>query len=139
MKILFVCTGNTCRSPMAAALAEQASPGVTAASAGTHTYEGRPASVESIAAMSEIGIDLSHHRSRSVEVALAEQPDLIYALGTDHLSTIVAAHPDLADRVHVLKTDGTSVEDPIGQDLDVYRTTRDEIAEAVRERTSEWS
>lgn len=63
-QVLFVCSGNTCRSPMAEGAANHLLPGIEARSAGLATYEGMPASPHSQQAMAEIGIDISNHRSQ---------------------------------------------------------------------------
>lgn len=141
MNILFVCTGNTCRSPMAEGLAAALAPHVVAASAGTEAEPGLPASDGAIAAMRDIGIDISDHRSRTIEEALtagSPPPDLIFALEPGHAEVIRGTHPELATRVHVLKSDGSGIADPHSGDEDDYETARDDIRAAILSRVEEW-
>ena len=89
MKLLFVCTGNTCRSPLAEAIARriaaERSLGVEAGSAGTSAWEGSPASDVSLLVGIERGLDLNAHRSRKLTRELVEGSDLIIAMGPHHL------------------------------------------------------
>jgi protein-tyrosine phosphatase len=140
VRILFVCTGNICRSPMAEAFAGAAAPHVVACSAGTGTEDGRPASAGAISVMHELGIDLTAHRSRTLATALGggKRPDIIYALEPNHAAALRSRYPEVADRVAVLRPDGKGVPDPYGDDLEVYRSARDAIRAAVTERVPQW-
>lgn len=138
-RLVFVCTGNICRSPMAAALAARALPGVEVSSAGTTSVPGQAASEGSRAVMAEIGLDLSRHRSRSLEDALDDDVDAVVVMTARHRDEVLRRFPALADRVGLLRPDGADVADPYGASLDVYRATRDEIARAVEARLEEWS
>ncbi len=140
MNVLFVCTGNICRSPMAEAFAREAAPHVEFRSAGTLTSNWQRSTQHSVAVMAEVGIDTSGHRSRTLRSALAQgEPNIIYALASDHVTAITRHFPHLADRVVLLRPDGGSVEDPIGKDIAAYRATRDEIAAAIEARSLEWT
>ncbi len=133
--ILFVCTGNTCRSPMAEHLFRARAGtalGWQAVSAGVLAFPGAPASAEAVAALREKGIDLSGHRSRPVTRDLVEQADLIVAMTAGHRDELRRRFPAAADRIRLLHAFGTQaveadVSDPIGQSMDVYRHVRDEI------------
>ena len=106
--ILVVCTGNICRSPMAAALLRRRleedpqREGWRVISAGTWASEGRPASAYAIAEMTERGIDIRTHRSRSVTEALMEQADLVLVMTPDHAEALSAAFPDQKDKIYLL-------------------------------------
>ena len=116
--ILFVCTGNLCRSPMAAALLQarlsrdEARHDWQAGSAGVWTTDGRPASAYAIGEMAQRSIDLRAHRSRNVTRALMDEADLVLAMTQDHAEALTAAFPDQAHKVHLLS-------EVVGQRYDV--------------------
>ncbi len=136
-KVLVVCTGNTCRSPMAAGWLMQklAGKGWTAESAGVAAWGGTPASPAALAVMREIGIDLSAHRSRKLTRKLADEATFILAMTDGHRREIARHFPETAGKIHLVHGFGLEEErdvlDPIGLPEDVYRHVRDELIQAL--------
>ena len=141
MRILFVCTGNTCRSPLAEGLArkvivERALGDVDVMSAGTSAWDGAPASDGALLVGMERSIDLGHHRAQTLTRELVRDADLVLAMGPHHLERIEALGG--TGRAYLL-TDYASrgattrpINDPIGGELDLYRTTVDELDQEIR-------
>lgn len=130
MKILFLCMGNTCRSPMAEYIArheaEKRGFDIETVSAGLMGSGDRAADY-SVAVCREIGLDLSAHRSRMLSKPLADSADLIVCMTPAHANTLLTLGIDKS-KIRVL---GSGIADPYGQSLDVYRQCRNEIYSAV--------
>lgn len=134
--ILFVCTGNLCRSPMASALFRERVRRALGAddwrveSAGVWAQEGRPALENTRAALQEVGLDIADHRSRGVSEAWIRSFHLILTMEWGQKEALQVAFPDIADRIYLLTEmagQTHQVRDPIGGDLDDFRRTRREI------------
>jgi len=137
--VLFVCTGNICRSPMAEALFRHRigdGAGWDATSAGTYAGTGSPASDNAIEALRELEIDLRGHQSQPLSTELVDAADLIVTMTAAHRFFILEEFAEVENRVFLLKSFGTSnvpadISDPYGGSLDIYRKTRDEIDRAL--------
>ena len=125
--ILFVCTGNTCRSPLAAALARTY--GVNAQSAGLIADPGDPATPEAVRTARRHGGDLSAHRARNVQNYLMREASQVYAMTLDHAKTLRMRFPEYAERIHVLNP---AIPDPYGGNDDVYEACAQMLLAAMR-------
>lgn len=126
-RILVICTGNTCRSPMAAGiirhiLEKKHAGDVMVQSMGLAAFDGDPASDYAVQALAEIGVDIAGHRSRSVLRQDLLEADRIYVMTEQHRDVILDAQPEVKGKITVM-----DIADPFGQDLDRYRECRDEM------------
>ena len=129
-RVLFVCTGNTCRSPLAAAALQRAlGPAgrrIELASAGTAAFPGAPASVGARAAARAAGLDLDEHRSRRLDARLLARADLVLLLDPGDLEFVRALEPDAVSRTFSLpdfglaRPTGDRVADPYGGSPEAY-------------------
>ena len=128
-RILFVCTGNTCRSPMAeclmkALLQKEGAAEWTALSAGVYAMSGAPASGGALRAMERRGLSLADHRSRAVTGALLESVDLVVGLSQSHISQLQMIYPGCQTPMRAF--DDPPVSDPYGgSDADYERAACD--------------
>jgi protein arginine phosphatase len=140
MHILFVCTGNTCRSPTAEgllreALAARGIDQVTVASAGTGAWEGAPVSEGAYLVGLEHGLDLSEHRARLLTRDLVREADLVLGMSGHHLARVAELGGE--HKVHLLgsyagrDTARSEVTDPFGSDLASYRATFGELQDLI--------
>ncbi len=123
MNVLFVCTGNTCRSPMAEGYVNSKFNNLTAKSCGIYT-DGSPVSKNSETAMREIGIDISTHLSISISNELIAWADKIICMSPSHKQMLES----IGIKAEVL---GKGISDPYGMDLNAYRLCRDEIIKEI--------
>jgi glycine hydroxymethyltransferase len=139
--VLFVCTGNVCRSPMAEGLFRYAVQGrgdYRVLSAGLGAADGQPPSPYAVEAVRELGIDISHQRSRMLTPDLVEAADYILGMTHSHIDTVMLLYPQAAEKTFLLREfDETldqfekDISDPIGGSYDVYMNCRDQIEQAI--------
>jgi protein-tyrosine phosphatase len=143
--VVFVCTGNTCRSPMAEMLMrkklaealkcrieELEERGVMVASAGLSASAGCPSAVEAVQVMREQGLDLSRHEAQPFTDQLARHADYILPMTHSHLQAIVQRWPNAAERTALLLPDNSDIPDPIGQTLNAYRQCAERMEVGIK-------
>ena len=140
--ILFVCTGNTCRSPMAEGLMKHkllamGKEDIIVGSAGVMTMTGRPASENAVAVMQEYQIDISLHQTLMVKPENIDDFDLIIAMEKFHWDILVGILPKKQSHIKLMKQfdtingGGMDIQDPFGKTMDAYRACAAEISRCL--------
>ena len=147
--ILMVCSGNTCRSPMAEGVCKKLladergikvedleEAGINVMSAGAYTVGGSPASGEAVEAMGKFDIDISNHRSQPLTNELINEVDVIYCMTKSHLQAVVELSPASVGKVYLIDPNG-DIDDPIGSSITVYQRCAEVIRRRLTKRLKE--
>jgi len=138
-KVLLVCTGNTCRSPMAEALFRRMleergySNEYTCSSAGVYAYEGDEASYEAVQVMKKVGLDISEHYAKTLDYDSIRDSYIILTMTREHKRMILDVFPEAADKVFTLKElagydeNDRDISDPFGYDEEIYSMCAEEL------------
>jgi glycine hydroxymethyltransferase len=139
--VLFVCTGNICRSPMAEGLFRHATKGrneFRVISAGVGAVDGLPPSEYAVRALRELGIDISKQRSRMLTAELVNEADYIFGMTHSHVDAITLLYPQAAEKTFLLREFDETLEsyendisDPIGGSYEIYLNCRDQIEQGI--------
>jgi len=141
--ITFICSGNTCRSPMAERLFKHATKGekggfetLTSISAGVAAYEGSPPSTNSVKALKDCGISLEGHHSKQLTQEIINKSLVLFCMTNTHKGILEAEYnldnkPLFLMRELMTEARNKEIPDPFGQSYDVYQECRDRMVEAI--------
>ncbi|MFA9423795.1 MAG: low molecular weight protein arginine phosphatase [Sedimentibacter sp.] len=149
MNILFVCTGNTCRSPMAEGIFKyliknEHIDNVNISSAGISAYEGQKANEKAIEVLNSLGIDITNHKSRQLNNSIIDNSDLILTMTNSHKMSILKYAPKVSEKVFTLKEfvntfneeiidfRNFDIDDPFGMDYSGYYRSMEEIKSELK-------
>ncbi len=131
-KVLFICTGNTCRSPMAQGLfnqyAHKKNLDIQAESAGLAAMDGQFITPYASDVLLEVGVDMSVHHAHQLTREDVDEATLIFGMTENHVTTLAAIFPQAMDKILLF---GRGIDDPFGGDLELYRLCRDQIQKEI--------
>jgi len=142
MKIMFICTGNICRSAMAEGYlkkrVQEEKLDIEVCSSGIYAEDGAEASYLAKEAMSEYDVDLNEHRATNTEVSCINDMDIILCATSSHKQILLRMYPDLRKKIYTIKEyaygengKSTDISDPWGYDITVYRHCARELVDAI--------
>ena len=141
MKIMFICTGNICRSAMAHVMlekkAKEENKDIKVYSCGVFAMEGDTPTYEGIQVMKEYGIDLRNHRATNIKNSNIEDMDIILCATTSHKNNVINMYPNLKEKVYTMKEyagydkNDMDIKDPWGYGIETYRKCAAEIEDCI--------
>ena len=150
LMILFVCTDNTCRSPMAEGFCEKMLSerrnssehfdhvqDIVVLSSGLSATEGKPATAKAVEVLQAYGIDLSEHRALPINETYVRFADYIFTMTRHQRESLLSSWCNVDSRLSVLRPDGGDIIDPMGGSLDVYQHCAEQIQTAIAQRLTE--
>ena len=145
MKIMFICTGNICRSAMAHKMlekkAKEENKNIEVYSSGIYAQNGDIPTYEAIQVMKEYGIDLSNHRATNIRNSNIENMDVILCATTAHKNNVIAMYPKLREKVYTIKEyagypkNDIDIKDPWGYGIEVYKKCAKELERCINKIT----
>ncbi|AHI56965.1 low molecular weight protein arginine phosphatase [Listeria ivanovii] len=133
MKVLFVCTGNTCRSPLAEKILQDLRPDIDVRSAGTRAITGERVSEKSKQILLQMGLD-SDHQAKKVTQTDIDWANEIYVMTKAHLIELKNLFPKASNKIKLVTMDETDIPDPYGGSIEQYEITYYELKSAISER-----
>ena len=149
MKVMFICTGNICRSAMAHAMLEKTAKendkNIQVYSCGVFAENGDISTKEAIETMKEYGIDLKKHKATNIRNSNIEDMDVILCATTAHKNNVLNLYPNLKGKVFTMKeyagydNNNLDIKDPWGYGIDVYKKCAKEIEECIDKYIKKWN